>query len=168
MKQVLVTVSRGIIAQTVFFDNVSGAIRSLSKCVSEMNIEHEDVALYDSKGLIANAKHFLDDQDEYFKNEELIRGVSDEKDKETIYIIGNPKHTLGFMMASPDDPLGYKDPVEALSDLGQMRQDHGNHLKLYRLFPVDAPVAEKSDLEKHNTDCEVVDFNYSLIAEYCS
>jgi len=56
--------------------------------------------------------------------------------------------------------------VEALSNLGQMRQDHGKHLMLYRVVPVDGPVAKKTDLEIHNTDCEVDDFDYSLIGEY--
>lgn len=165
MNQVLITVSKGIIEQVVFFDDARMAVRALSGYVKSMNVEHDDAALYDSDGLIANAKHFLDDKDEYIENKPLITEVSAGTNK-TIYIIGNPLHRLGFMVASPDDPLGYDNPIDALSDLGQMRKDSGSHLKLYRVVPVDGPVAEMSDLETHNADCEVEDFDYSLVEEY--
>ena len=165
MKKVLVTISKGIIDQVFFFDDVSMAIQALSGFVKEMDVEHEDAALYDWHGMIANAKNFLDEQDEYFENRDLIKEVSEEK-KKALYIIGNPKHTLGFMVASPDDPLGYYYPVVALSDLGQMRQDAGCHLKVYRVEPVDGPLAERCDLEKYNSDLEIKDFDYSLIEEY--
>jgi len=165
MTQVLITVSKGIIEQVIFFNDPKMALHALSKYVKNMNIEYDDAAVYDSEGLIANAKHFLDEQDEYFENRDLLEQVSKET-KKSIYIIGNPGHALGFMVASPDDPLGYIDPVEALSDLGQMRQDNGKHLKLYRVVPVDGPVAERADLVKHNSDCELENFDYSLIEEY--
>ncbi len=70
------------------------------------------------------------------------------------------------MVASPDDPLGYDDPAEALSDLGQMRKDHGNHLKLYRVEPVSGSVSEKNHLEQYNADQVIEDFEYSLVNEY--
>jgi hypothetical protein len=165
MKQILVIVSRGIIAQVQFFNDASTAIRALSKFVKGMNIEHEDAALYDREGMIANAKHFLDDQEVYFENKKLIKEVSPEKES-PIYIIGNPKHSLGFMVASPDDPLGYDDPIEVLSDLGQIRQDAGRHLKLYRVETVSGPLADRDKLKKHNSDIEVEGFDYSLIEEY--
>jgi hypothetical protein len=162
--QVLVTTSKGIIGQIEFFDDAQMAVRALSRYVKSMNAEH-DAALYDSEGLVANAKHFLDDKDEYIENKSLIKEVSEETQK-TTYIIGNPLHRLGFMVASPDDPLGYDDPVEALTDLGQMRQDHGRHLKLYRVVPVEGAVVERAHLETHIADCEVDDFDYSLVGEF--
>ena len=165
MKRVLVTVNRGIIGQVQFFDDAEVAIRALSKFVKGMDIENEDAVLYDHDGLIANAKHFLDDQEAYFENKELTAEVSKEKEK-PIYIIGNPKYSLGFMVASTDDPLGYNDPIEALSDLGQMRQDAGSHLKLYRVEPVTGPLADRDKLEEHNSDIEANGFDYSLIVEY--
>lgn len=165
MKQVLVTVNRGIIDHVQFFDDASMAIRALSRYVKGMNVEHEDAALFDQDGMIANAKHFMDDQEAYFENKDLIAEVSAEKDK-AIYVIGNAKHPLGFMVASPDDPLGYDNPVEALSNLGQMRQDSGRHLKLYRVEPVAGQLLEKDKLEKHNADIEADGFDYSLIEEY--
>ena len=165
MRQVLITITKGIIEQVVFFDDPEMAVQALSRYVKAMNVEHHDAAVYDSDGLIANAKHFLNDHDEYLENQPLIEEVSKQRTK-PIYIIGNPRHRLGFMLVSPDDPLGYADPVEALSDLGQMRQDSGNHLKLYRVEPAEGPVAPRADLGKHNTDCEVEDFDYSLVKEY--
>ena len=165
MKYILVTVSRGIIEQVILFDAPGAAILALSEYVKAMNVEHNDAALYDSKGLIANAKHFLDDNEEYVENKDLIEDVSRESDK-PIYIIGNPEHRLGFMVASPDDPLGYDNPAEALAELGQMRKDHGRHLKLYQVVPVAGPIAERTDLEKNNADCDVEDFDYSLVEEH--
>ena len=165
MTQVLITVSKGIIEQVVFFDDARMAVRALSGYIKSMNVEHDDAALYESDGLIANAKHFLHDSDEYIENKPLIAEVSAETNK-TIYIIGNPLHRLGFMVASPDDPLGYDNPEDALSDLGQMRQDHGKHLKLYRVVPVDGAVVERAHLETHNADCDVDDFDYALVEEY--
>ena len=167
MRQVLVTISRGIIEQALFFDDPEMGIKALSDYVKEMNPEHDDAALYDTEGFIANAKHFLDDNDEYIENEALIKEVSDERSK-PLFIIGNPNHRLGFMVASPDDPLGYVNPAEAISNLGQMRQDHGTHLKLYRVIPVDGPVVQKINLEKQNAGAEVEDFDYSLVEEYIS
>lgn len=165
MKHVLVTVSRGIIEDVLFFDEPEKAIRALSDYVRTMNVEHHDAALYDEDGLVANAKYFLDDRDEFFENRELIEAISTESSR-SIYIIGNPHHPLGFMVASPDDPLGYDDPVEALSELGQLRKDSGNHLKIYRVTTVDGPMAIRSQLEKFNTDSEIEDFDYSLVDEY--
>ena len=70
------------------------------------------------------------------------------------------------MVASSDDPLGYKAPAAALSDLGQMRKEHGPHLKLYRVEPVKGPVAHTKDLEQYNKDCWVDDFDFFLVNEY--
>jgi len=165
MRQVLITISKGIIEQVKFFDDPKLAVHALSSYVKAMNPEHDDAAVYDTFGMIANAKHFLDDHDEYVKNKDLIEDVSRESDK-PLYIIGNPEHRLGFMIASPDDPLGYQNLVEVLSDLGQMRQDHGNHLKLYSVIPVNDPVVSRPDLEKYNAEAVVEDFRYSLVEEY--
>ena len=165
MNQVLVTVSRGIIEEVLFFHNPELAIEALSKYVKAMNVEHNDAALYDAYGMIANAKHFLDEDDQYVENERLMAEVAKET-RDSIHIIGNPKHRLGFMVVSPDDPLGHDDPAEALSQLGQMRQDFGRHLKLYRVKPVKGPAARREELEKHNQDCDIEDFDDSLAEEY--
>jgi len=165
MKYVLATTSGGIINQMIYFDDGSKAVYALSEFVKTMDLENDDAAVYDPDGMIANAKGFLDENDQYVDNCHEIIEMLELKNR-PIYIIGNPDHRLGFMVASPDDPLGFKDPVAALSDLGQMRQDHGVYLKLYQVVAVKGPVAMKADLEQHNTDCAVEDFDYSLIEEY--
>ena len=76
MKQVLIIISRGIIDQVIFFEDPKIAIQALSDYVKEMIPEHDDAALYDTNGLIANAKHFLDDEDEYMENDAIINAVT--------------------------------------------------------------------------------------------
>ena len=165
MKYVLVTVSGGIIDEVRFYDEQLMAIQQLSAFVKTMDLEDDDAAVYGPGGMIANAKAFLDENDQYIEHsieDVAILGESDE----SIYIISNPEHRLGFMVASSDDPLGYKEPVAALSDLGQMRKDYGSHLKLYRVEPVNGPVAYAKDLEQYNKDCWVDDFDFCLVNEY--
>lgn len=130
-----------------------------------MNPEYDDAALYDTQGMIANSKHFQGDHDEYAEKNVLIAEVSEEQNK-PVFIVANPDHWLGFIVTSPDDPLDYDDPTGAVSDLGQLRQDFGNHLKLYRVIPVDGPVVQKTDLERYNAESVVEDFDYSLVEEY--
>lgn len=165
MTQVLVTVSLGIIDMVQFFEEPKEAIKALSEHVKEMDCERDDAELFDEKGLIANAKSFLDDNDEYRENPELIAEIERNSSK-PIFTIGNPIHPLGFVVASSDDPIGYTNPCEAVSELGQMRENFGRHLKLYRLVPVSAPVASKGELEKQNLDSGVDDFDYSMVDEY--
>ena len=165
MTQVLITVSRGIIEDAMLFEDPGRAIRALSDHVKSMDPEHDDAALYNREGFIANAKHFLDENDEYRENKTLIEEVSKEG-SETLFIIGNPEHRLGFMVVSPDDPLGYVNAAEAVSDLGIMRKDFGNHLKLYQVLPVSGPVVQKADLVKQNSDSEIEDFDETLVEEY--
>ena len=160
---VLITISRGIIRDAVLFDNTQMAVLALSRFVKNMNPEDDDAAVYDENGFVSNAKDFLDENDEYVEEEIIVSEVSDEK---PIYLIGNPTHHLGFMVASSDDPLGFTDPVEAVSELGQMRKEFGGHLKLYRIHPVSGPVTEKTRLQAHNTDLDLEDFDYSLVEEY--
>jgi hypothetical protein len=165
MKYVFVTVSGGIIDEVRFYDEQLLAIQQLSAYVRAMNPEDHDAAVYGPGGMIVNAKAFLDENDQYI--EHSIDDVANlNESDESIYIIGNPQHRLGFIVASPDDPLGYKEPAAALSDLGQMRKDYGSHLKLYRVEPVNGPVAYTKDLEQYNKDCWVDDFDDSLVNEY--
>ena len=70
------------------------------------------------------------------------------------------------MVVSSDDPLGYKNPIEAVSELGQMRKSAGNHLKLYRVVPVENPVTTRAELEQYNAENEIEDFVFSLVEEY--
>ena len=83
-----------------------------------------------------------------------------------VYIIGNPFHYLGFMVIGDDDPLGYKNPAEALVELGLARSKAGNHLKLFQAVPVMGPVTDKQAVERHNQDSWNDDFDFSLVSEY--
>jgi hypothetical protein len=165
MKYVLVAVSSGIIESVDFFEEAATALRALSRFVKEMNPEDDDAAVYGPEGLVANDKSFLDEDDNFTENKELIEEVSTDTEK-PIYIIGNPNHRFGFMVASMDDPLGFSDPVDAISEIGQMRQDFGKHLKLYRVEPVAGPLAERRALENFNHDLELECFDYDLVEEY--
>jgi hypothetical protein len=165
MESVLVTVSSGIIDRVEFFAEASLAIRALAEEVKTMDIERDDAAVFASHGLVANTKDFLDEDDQF--SEESIKDLAThDSEEKSLYLIGNPNHRLGFMVVSPDDPLGYDDPVAAVSDLGQQRKDSGCHLKLYRVVPIENPVALRSQLEAYNEDSGVEDFDYSLVKEY--
>jgi len=61
MKQVLVTLSGGIIEQVLFFDDEAGAVKALEEYVKAMNVERDDAGVYGPGGLIVNAKHYLDE-----------------------------------------------------------------------------------------------------------
>ena len=97
------------------------------------------------------------------ERKDVISALDEEKH---IYLIGNPSHPLGFMVASTDDPLGYEDPAEALSVLETMREDFGNHLKLYRAIPVESPVATRHELEKYRNENGLEEHCPSLVDEY--
>jgi hypothetical protein len=87
--------------------------------------------------------------------------------KHPIYIIANPNHSLGFMVASPDDPIGYVNPIEAVSELGQMRQDYKNpNLALYRAMPVTGVLTKAADLKAYHRELGIDDFDYGSVIEY--
>ena len=165
MTYVLVTVYRGIINYVAFFENALLAVSALAEFVQGMNIEEEDAEVYGRKGLIASAKNFLDENDEFAQNDPLVKEIAEGEEK-PIYIIGNPNHYLGFMVASSDDPIGFQDPAEALSELGQMRASAGSHLNLYRVIPVEGQVVTRTDLERCNDEAGVEDFDFTLVEEY--
>ena len=163
MRYVLVTLSGGIIERVELFDSAKAAVQALSDYVRRMNPEKDDAEVFGPGGLIACAKDFLDDDDSYVEREEMLSALQEEKH---IYLIGNPSHPLGFMVASTDDPLGYEDPAEALSVLETMREDFGNHLKLYRAIPVESPVATRHELEKYHNENGLEAHGSSLVDEY--
>lgn len=157
MKYVLIILSGGIIDQVTFYDDPHKAVLNLSGYVRAMDPEKHDAAVYGPDGLIANAKLFLDENDQYTGNDH---------ENKPIYIIANPCHSLGFLVISPAEPVGYADSLQALSVLERMRKEHGNHIKLYRAEMVKGPVLLRKDLEKYNTDLGVEYVEYSLIEEY--
>lgn len=65
MNYVLVTISGGIISDVYFYADVSKAVQSLSEYVRAMNSEKNDAGVYGPQGMIANAKNFIDENDQY-------------------------------------------------------------------------------------------------------
>ena len=163
MRYVLVTLSGGIIERVALYDSAKAAVQALSDYVRRMNPEKDDAEVFGPGGLIACAKEFLGEDDRYVDRGNMLSALEEEKH---IYLIGNPTHHLGFMVASSDDPLGYEDPAEALSVLETMREDFGNHLKLYRAIPVENPVATRDELEKFYKENDVEDYGLCLVEEY--
>lgn len=130
MKYVLITLSGGIIDQVTFYDSPYVAVANLAEYVKNINPEKNEAAVYGPDGLIANAKIFLDEDVQTVWNPE-----KSESQDMPVYIIANPLHSLGFLVISPGEPVGYTDPVEALSDLEKMRKEHGPYISMYRAEP---------------------------------
>ena len=95
MKFVLVTIDRGIIDEATFYSEQLMALHDLSKYVKAMQPEHHDAAVFGPDGMIANAKAFLDENDEFIEQNVEDLAIP-EKSSESIYIIGNPCHSLGL------------------------------------------------------------------------
>jgi len=75
MTHALVTVSRGIIDQVTFYDSAALAIRALADFVKGMNAQDDNAAIFSSEGLVANAKDFLDENEQFILNEDLLNEV---------------------------------------------------------------------------------------------
>jgi hypothetical protein len=130
MKYVLIILSGGIIDQVAFYDDPYIAVGNLAKYVMDMNPEKNDAVVYGPGGIVANAKNFMDE------NDQTVRNVEKSESKDTpVYIIANPRHSLGFLVISPEETVGYTDPVKALSVLKKMQKEHGSHIRMYRAEP---------------------------------
>ena len=151
MRYAFVKVSGGIIERLSFYSDPSLAIAALADHVKKMNPDRDDAAVYGPDGLIVNAKVFLN-----------------EEETGPIYIIANPWHSLGFLVLSPDEPLGYVNPSKALSDLEKMRKEHGNLVKLFKVEEITRPIIQKVELEKYHIGQGIENFDYSLVREYLS
>jgi len=159
--------SGGIIEQVTFFDSKLKAVETLADFVRGMDLHDDDAAVFGPEGLVANAKNFLDEDNEAIDGSELINELASGEEKTNpIYLIGNPVHCLGFMVVSSDDPLGLNDPVEAVSELAQLRASAGNHLKLYRVLPVEGPIVTRAEVEQYNAENEIEDFDFGQVEEY--
>ena len=165
MIYVLICMEGGLIDEVTYFDDAAKAVDALAVYVKDMNPEKHDAAVYGPHGMIANAKDFLNDQDTYVdRRADILAQIPSTENP--IYVIGNPNHPMGFMVTSPDDPLGYTDPAEALVELGLLRQDRCVHLKLYKVIPINNPIADKQDLLEHAKECEIDDFDPNTVKEY--
>ncbi len=65
MTHVLVTVTGGIIERVTLFESKSLALTVLAHFVKRMNPEEDDAAVFNAQGLVANAKDFLDENDQF-------------------------------------------------------------------------------------------------------
>lgn len=167
MIYVLVSLCRGLIKEIRFYYDEKESLRAIDAYVKKMNPEDDDAELHSLNGMVTNAKRFLDNEDRYDASviDALLNSA---KDSKPIYVIGNPGHFPGFMIASFDEPMGYTNPAEAVSDLGVLREMHGKHLKLFRLIPVTGPIIKKKEVIRFNTENEIEDFDPLFVDEYLS
>ena len=161
MKYVLITLSGGIIDQVTFYDDPYIAVGNLAKYVMDMNPEKNDAVVYGPGGIVANAKSFMDENDQFIHGAAVI-----DSNDEQIYVIADPLYNLVFFAKGHPPSFEYADNLQAITTLGRMRKDHDVHLKLYRIEPVNSPVASKTELEQYHKDRDIKDFEYSLIDEY--
>jgi|GEM_PF-1354527 len=87
---------------------------------------------------------------------------------EVIYVIGNPEHALGFLVLSPLEPVGYRDPLKALSDLERVRKREGRHIKLYRVEEVKRRLVTKNEMKRFVEETEPRIFNFVIMDDYVS
>jgi len=164
MTYVLVTVSGGIIDRVAFFDHPWMAVWELARLVRKMNSEKNDAAVYGPDGLLANAKALMDEEGQVLGVNHEVKDVPSQ-DK-PVYVMADSYHSLGFLVVGRFEPLGYADPLDALSALEKMRKELGTHINLYRLAPVGWKIASMEEMEKYNADHSVKDFEYSLVSEF--
>ena len=164
MKHVLITVSGGIIDRVTFYDDQSTAVRELARFVRNMNPEKDDAAVYGPHGLIANARLFMDEDDQVPKISPKPIAVPSEN--RSVYVMANSDQMIGFLVIGPCEPLGYADPLAALSILERMRKALGTHIKLYLLALVKWTIVSREEMEKYNVDHSVSDFEYSMVSEF--
>ena len=164
MKHILITVSGGIIDRVTFHDEASAAVRELVSFVKRMDPEKDDAAVYGPEGLIANAKVLLDEDSQVSRIHHKAIDVPAEN--KSVYVMANSQHSLGFLVVGPCEPVGYADPLTALSVLERMRKEMGTHINLYRLALVKWTIVGREELEKYNADLVEDDFEYSLVEEF--
>lgn len=85
MSYVLVTASKGIIDEVTFYHEELIAIKALSEYVKAMDPEHIDAAVFGPDGMIANAKAFRDENDQYIEQDVEDIAILDNRHK-PIYI----------------------------------------------------------------------------------
>ena len=161
MKYVLITLFEGIIDQVTFYDSPYVAVANLAKYVKDMNPERNDAVVYGPDGIVANVKIFMDENDQFIHGASVI-----DSNDEQIYVIADPCYNLVFFAKRHHPPCGFADNLQAVTTLERMRKDHNVHLKLYRLEPLNSPVASKTQLEQYHKNRDIKDFEYSLIDEY--
>ena len=72
MTYALIWLSGGIIEQVTFFESKLQALKTLADFVKGMDLHDDDAAVFGPEGLVANAKNFLDENNEAIDGKELI------------------------------------------------------------------------------------------------
>jgi len=72
---VLITLSGGLIDQVKFYKDQIRAVTALSDFVQVMDPEKEDAVVYSKNRLRANAKDFLDENDEFMENPAVFERI---------------------------------------------------------------------------------------------
>ena len=161
MKYVLITLFEGIIDKVTFYEYPYVAVANLAKYVKDMNPEKDDAVVYGPDGIVANAKIFLDEDGQFIHGASVI-----DRSNEKIYVIADPCFKHVFIAEGLHPAFGFADNLQAVTTLERMRKDHNVHLKLYRLEPLNSPVASKTELEQYHKDRDIENFQYSMIDEY--
>jgi hypothetical protein len=72
---ILITLFGGIIDHVKYYTDHLSAINALSDFVKSMETEDEDAAVYYGGSLIANAKDFLNENDEFIENPDMYKSI---------------------------------------------------------------------------------------------
>ena len=68
----MIWLSGGIIEKVTFFDSKLQALKTLADFVKGMDLHDDDAAVFGPEGLVANAKDFLDENNEFIEDNDLI------------------------------------------------------------------------------------------------
>ena len=87
MTYVMIWLSGGIIEQVTFFDSKLQALKTLADFVKGMDLHDDDAAVFGPEGLVANAKDFLDENNEFIEDSDLINraGIWQRKTQQYLY-----------------------------------------------------------------------------------
>ncbi len=72
---VLIILSGGLIDQVIFYDDSITAVIDLYNFVKTMDAENEDAGVYGENGLISNTKDFLDNNDKFIGNLNVLQRI---------------------------------------------------------------------------------------------
>ncbi len=81
MTHVMIWLSGGIIEKVTFFESKLQALKTLAEFVKNMDLHDDDAAVFGPEGQIANARDFLDENDQFIEGGELINKSVFDKEK---------------------------------------------------------------------------------------
>ena len=141
---VLIRVSSGVVSNVKWFNDLSKAKYELGKLQETMDSSNESASIFSSNGMELSTSNNTDE----------------------IYLIGNPKHSLGFLVVGHHEPVGYRNPVEALYYLEKKRREMGNHINLYKATQVKELAVKKDRMEEYVKQKGDKNIRYKLISEF--